>query len=231
MKKKLRKQKKKNLVKFYLILYLSCLAVFAVSFLAVRFISVSGIPCANSITCKTGYDEITENGRPAIFAGKRITPPEIAYEANAADRVLGIKESPNSKHIYVDLNKQRLFAFDGSELYMETPISSGRWGRTPVGNYYIWSKFRSTRMTGGSGDDYYDLPNVPYTMFFYGDYGIHGAYWHNNFGHKMSHGCINMRIIDSKKLFEWADGPMNERKGTAVSICKSFEVPNNCVQE
>jgi lipoprotein-anchoring transpeptidase ErfK/SrfK len=61
-------------------------------------------------------------------------------------------------------------------------------------------------------------------MYFYQDYGLHGAYWHNNFGHPMSHGCINERIVDAKTLYGWAD------VGTPVSICNSFSAPNNCVQ-
>jgi hypothetical protein len=68
-------------------------------------------------------------------------------------------------------------------------------------------------MEGGSKalHTYYYLPKVPYTMFFYNDvvarkrgYGIHGAYWHNNFGHPMSHGCINMKPEEAGVLFEWA---------------------------
>ena len=49
-----------------------------------------------------------------------------------------------------------------------------------------------------------DLPNVPYTMYFYKGYGIHGTYWHHNFGHPMSHGCVNMRTSDAAWLFNWA---------------------------
>jgi hypothetical protein len=67
-------------------------------------------------------------------------------------------------------------------------------------------------MSGGSGADYYNLPNVPYTMFFYNGqtpkswgYSLHGAYWHNNFGHPMSHGCVNMRIPDAEKLYYWSN--------------------------
>ena len=75
-------------------------------------------------------------------------------------------------------------------------------------------------MTGGSKDlgTYYYLPNVPYTMFFYKDYGIHGAYWHDNFGHPMSHGCVNMRIDDAEKLFYWANPilPQNINSITAT---------------
>ena len=86
-------------------------------------------------------------------------------------------------------------------------------------------------MSGGSGTDYYNLPNVPHTMFYYNDFGLHGAYWHNNFGHTMSHGCVNMRPVDAKTLFEWADGPTKGVKGTAVSVCNEVTDAHKCIQE
>jgi lipoprotein-anchoring transpeptidase ErfK/SrfK len=62
-------------------------------------------------------------------------------------------------------------------------------------------------MIGGSRQnrDYYDLPNVPYVVYFYRGYAIHGTYWHNNFGHPMSHGCVNLSIADAKLLYFWID--------------------------
>ena len=75
-------------------------------------------------------------------------------------------------------------------------------------------------MSGGSQalGTYYDLPNVPFTMFFYNDkqpkwrgYAIHGAYWHNNFGHPMSHGCVNMSIAESEQIYYWAQPNLQDR--------------------
>jgi lipoprotein-anchoring transpeptidase ErfK/SrfK len=57
-----------------------------------------------------------------------------------------------------------------------------------------------------SGPGYY-LPNVPYVMFFYKAYSLHGTYWHNNFGQPMSHGCVNLRTEDAQWLYEWS-GPV-----------------------
>jgi hypothetical protein len=190
------------------------------------------IPCANSETCFGDLSEKIENDSVGIFQGKQVIPPNINFDEEAqGGGVLGTQIPDVDKHIYVDLSTQKLYAYDGESEFMQTLISSGRWGRTPIGNWNVWVKFRSTRMSGGSGSDYYNLPNVPYTMFFHGDFGIHGAYWHNNFGHTMSHGCVNMRIVDAKKLFEWADGPSGGHKGTAVSICSQFIAPNTCIQD
>jgi len=94
-------------------------------------------------------------------------------------------------------------------------------------------------MSGGSGISYYNLPNVPYTMFFSNNqvaksrgYAIHGAYWHNNFGTPMSHGCINLREVDAQKVYEWASptsiGSTTHASvadpGTLISICDQVQL-------
>ena len=82
--------------------------------------------------------------------------------------------------------------------------------RTPTvqGRFKVYVKYRSTTMSGPG----YNWPGVPYTMYFHKGYGLHGAYWHNNFGHPMSHGCVNLRTADAQWLFNWA--PV----GTVVNI-------------
>jgi lipoprotein-anchoring transpeptidase ErfK/SrfK len=106
------------------------------------------------------------------------------------------------------LGRQKLIAHEGDQIFAETLISSGLWNSTPTGEYRIWYKIRSTKMSGGSRltGSYYYLPNVPYAMFFHGSYGIHGTYWHSNFGQRMSHGCVNSPTPIAEKLFYWV-GP------------------------
>jgi hypothetical protein len=74
--------------------------------------------------------------------------------------------------------------------------------------YHIYTRLRYTDMAGPG----YYLPNVPYTMYFYKGYGVHGTYWHNNFGTPMSHGCVNLSIPDSEWLFNFAS------VGTVVNV-------------
>lgn len=189
-------------------------------------------PCANSRTCRSDLTEQIENGASGIFMGGKVNVPPINVALdNTKSSVLGADVPGGNKHVYVDLATQTLYAYQGSTKIMQTLISSGRWGKTPTGNFHIWEKLRSTRMAGGVGDDAYDLPNVPYVMYFYHDFGLHGAYWHNNFGHTMSHGCVNMRPIDAGALFSWAEGPTQGHLGTSVSICDHFTQPNVCTQE
>lgn len=168
--------------------------------------------CANSISCIKDLSAKVDNNSTGVFEGRKILAPTILFAQADTTAVLGASVAPGEKHIYVDLPTQTLYAYQGKTLVMKTLISSGKWHPTPNGDFTIWVKLRSTRMTGGSGDDYYDLPNVPYVMFFANDeiprsegFSLHGAYWHNNFGHPMSHGCVNMRIIDAEELYNWAD--------------------------
>lgn len=131
--------------------------------------------------------------------------PEITEISEIEDNVLGKKKG--EKRIEVNLTKQKLYAYEGKKKKYEFLISSGKWGLTPTGEFKIWTKLRYTLMTGGSQawGTYYYLPDVPYVMYFNGGYGIHGTYWHSNFGHPMSHGCINMNTEEAGKIFNWAD--------------------------
>lgn len=159
----------------------------------------------------------------AVFHGTSAVPPALAAVTNL-QRVLGTN-TDGDKRIEVDLTHQRLFAFEGNRKVFEFPVSTGKWGATPTGEFRIWVKVRSQLMSGGNKNDntYYYLPNVPYVMFFYNTmidksrgFSLHGTYWHNNFGHPMSHGCVNMRTEDVAQLYEWADPPVIDAKAWAV---------------
>jgi hypothetical protein len=182
--------------------------------------------CANEKSCKTDLSVAIDNKTLGFFQGRTVAPPliDLAHESTVST-VLGASDPNIEKHIYIDLSMQQLYAYENNKQIFKTFIASGKWNPTPVGNFHIWEKLRATRMAGGEGADAYDLPNVPYVMYFYQDYGLHGAYWHNNFGHMMSHGCVNMRIVDAKTVYEWSD------VGTPVSVCNTFAEPNTCVQK
>ncbi len=180
-------------------------------------------PCANTGNCKESLELAVNNDEKAVFEGQTIVPPYIDLsELPLETNVLGSESASGEKHIYVDLTTQTLKAYQGDALFMEAKISSGKWFPTPTGDFTIWRKIRSTKMSGGEGADYYYLPNVPYVMFFSNKevsagrgFSTHGAYWHNNFGHAMSHGCVNMKTIDAKKLYEWADPPIFDNSPTS----------------
>jgi lipoprotein-anchoring transpeptidase ErfK/SrfK len=111
--------------------------------------------------------------------------------------------------IEVNLTQQRVYAWQGTTLMNSFLASTGTWAHpTVTGTFNIWNK---TRIQDMSGPGYY-LPDVPYVMYFYKDYGIHGTYWHNNFGTPMSHGCVNLTIPDAEWLYNWAS------YGTTVKV-------------
>ncbi len=149
----------------------------------------------------------------AIFHQLTAVPPSLA-SLQQKRGVLGITTGTSEeKRIEVDLTHQKVYAFEGNTKVYEFIISSGKWGRTPTGEFRIWTKVKSQLMKGGDPalGTYYYLPNVPWVMFFYNDqiakmrgFSFHGTYWHDNFGYPMSHGCINMRSNEAKLLYDWA---------------------------
>lgn len=111
--------------------------------------------------------------------------------------------------IDVDLSQQRVYAYEGSVVVNSFIVSTGIWQHpTVTGQYHIYIKLLYANM---SGPGYY-LPNVPYTMYFYKGYALHGTYWHHNFGTPMSHGCVNLSIPDAEWLYNFAS------VGTLVNI-------------
>lgn len=105
------------------------------------------------------------------------------------------------RYIDINLSEQTLYAFEGTKLVNQFLISGGKTGPTPTGEFHVYSKSRSTLMDGPG----YYLPNVEWVSWFSGDYSIHGTYWHNNFGHPMSHGCVNASNGDAEWLYNWDD--------------------------
>lgn len=221
-------------------LSLFILASFLLFVAAMVFFQVKAQPttfCANSESCIKDLSSKKTADNTGTFMGHTVTAPTLPdkpiFALNETQNVLG-ETTTDYKHIYIDLTNQRLYAYEGSNKVFDFPVSTGKWGATPTGNFRIWIWLRYTRMSGGNSalGTYYNLPNVPYTMFYYNasvpktqGYSIHGAYWHNNFGHPMSHGCVNMRIEDAGKIFYWtnptADGttyPTDSNPGTLITV-------------
>ncbi len=205
---------------FFLILIF---AVLALGFLII-FWSINRPFCANSGNCKESMELKVENGTAGVFNNRKVIPPQIDLaQKEPPTKVLGDATISGEKRIYVDLTHQTLTAYQGDTLFMQVLVSTGKWFPTPTGDFTIWEKLRATRMSGGQGADYYNLPNVPYVMFFSNDqvaagrgFSLHGTYWHNNFGHPMSHGCVNMRIVDAQKLYNWVN-PVTTGSVTAAT--------------
>jgi lipoprotein-anchoring transpeptidase ErfK/SrfK len=128
-----------------------------------------------------------------------------------ASRPFGVKS--DEKWIDVNLTTQTLNAYEGNDVVFTTLVSSGTNDHpTVTGMFRVWLRFESQTMDGALlGYDYY-LENVPYVMYFFDDYALHGAFWHNNFGYQMSHGCVNLSPTDAGWLYNWST------YGTVVNV-------------
>ncbi|MBX3015723.1 MAG: LysM peptidoglycan-binding domain-containing protein [Caldilineaceae bacterium] len=139
-----------------------------------------------------------------IYVGQRLQVTGSASQAN-----LTYAPAAGTKRIDINLSAQTLTAWQGSTIVLNTIISSGK-ASTPTvtGRYRIGLKYVKQRMIGPG----YDIPDVPWVMYFWSDYAVHGAYWHNSFGVPISHGCVNMRPSEAEFLFGWAE------VGTEVNV-------------
>ena len=129
-----------------------------------------------------------------------------------------------AKWIDINLYEQTIAAYQGDEMVYVSLVSSGLPDfETPAGLYKIWAKVRFAKMSGGEkGKNFYYLEDVPYHMYFHNGYAIHGAYWHNNFGVKQSHGCVNISCLDAKWFFEWTTPPV---QGDTWTVDKKYGKP------
>lgn len=123
------------------------------------------------------------------------------------------------RRIFVYLDNQRMEAVENGKVVRTFKVSTGK-SKTPTvtGSFYIYDRYRHKTMRSDVGRGqrgYYEVKDVPYTQFFHKDYAFHGAFWHNNFGHPASHGCVNMATKDQNKrwpnvsedagwLYRWA---------------------------
>lgn len=188
-------------------------------------LNISGDPtlsCCSEDQVLSATGDFDEDASIAIFNNQIINYPKtslvysfkqskrLAEENLKNQQVLGTtNDAGQEKWIDISLAEQKVRAYEGDRVVIEFLISSGKWAPTPKGTFYIWYKTRNQSMIGGSKElgTYYNLPNVPNNMFFYKGYAVHGAYWHNNFGQPMSHGCVNSPLSYAAQLFEWT-GPI-----------------------
>jgi lipoprotein-anchoring transpeptidase ErfK/SrfK len=106
------------------------------------------------------------------------------------------------KQIIVDLSDSMTYAYQDGRLVYSVLSSMGRPATpTVVGEFKIYRRLESQAM---SGPGYY-LPGVPHVQYFYAGYALHGAYWHENWGNTMSHGCVNLPLDAAEWLYNFAE--------------------------
>jgi lipoprotein-anchoring transpeptidase ErfK/SrfK len=181
-------------------------------------------PTASATFTPTATYTPTSTFTPSPTATQTPLPPEASTATGvpgktlpAATNVPGSTPSgkipsnikADQRWIDVDLTHQRAYAYQGSQVVRSFVVSTGvSIYPTVTGQYAIYVKYRYAGMRGVG----WYLPDVPYVMYFYKGYGLHGTYWHNNFGTPMSHGCVNFKIDDAAWVYDFTS------LGTLVNI-------------
>lgn len=149
-----------------------------------------------------------------IYVGQELLIPGSDYQPPTQEEILAHTEAPlapelipaptilEGKQVVVVLSQQRTYAFENGVLLRHFVVSTGLPATPTVrGDFKVYLKYDAQRMTGPG----YDLPGVPWVMYFYQGYALHGTYWHNNFGNPMSHGCVNLRTPEAEWLYQWTE--------------------------
>ncbi|OGM18787.1 hypothetical protein A2686_01985 [Candidatus Woesebacteria bacterium RIFCSPHIGHO2_01_FULL_38_10] len=203
-------------------LCLASIFIFIFTLFSVDRVGTYGEAVSFGCNCFNFSGEVDYSKTLAYFEGRQIPIPKLAFDNENID-ILGVANE--ERWIEVDLSDQKLYAWEGDKLFLQSLVSTGLpWWKTPAGEFRIWIKLRATRMEGGSGNNYYNLPNVPYVMYFENEdipgwrgYGLHGTYWHSNFGTPRSHGCVNLPTEIAKELYFWTGPVLPEGKSMVSS--------------
>lgn len=112
------------------------------------------------------------------------------------------------KKIVINLNEQKLSAYENGRAVMTARVSTGLYeGDTPKGEFSVERKQPSRHMAADeSRGNGFDLPGVPWVSFIsWTGVSMHGTYWHNGYGEPRSHGCINLSPQAAKWLYRWTN--------------------------
>ena len=151
-------------------------------------------PTPTPTQTSTPTPTIVPTRRPNLSWTYSTDPSELANEGRWID---------------VDLSEQKVTAYEGASPVRSFIVSTGTSIHpTLTGQFRVYVKLAATDMAGPG----YYLPDVPWTMYYYRGYALHGTYWHNNFGTPMSHGCTNMTIPDAEWIYNFAS------VGTLVNV-------------
>lgn len=150
------------------------------------------------------FSEVTVAGTAwvEVGAGQWVLAESVARITPIA-RPAGVD---SQRWVGVDLANQMLIAYDGTRPVFATLISSG-FAELPThpGLYHVFqSRTVQTLGWGTPGEPFaYTVEDVPYLLYFNGHQGLHGAYWHDDFGSTHSHGCVNLSVSDARWIYDF----------------------------
>jgi lipoprotein-anchoring transpeptidase ErfK/SrfK len=167
----------------------------------------------------SGRDFVALTGNIKEYGGERYVQARDGHWLKSAELRTAAKTSrlpawASKKAKWIDLSivNQTLVLWEGDIPVFATLVSTGRDGMgdpqktlsTPMGTFRIYQKHITTTMDSSVADHEFELRDVPWVMYFKGGYALHAAYWHDDFGHVRSHGCVNMSPIDARRTFLWS---------------------------
>ena len=163
------------------------------------------LPVYEATEATTGAPSMVRVGDGAWMQARDLARPNVAAPPQEVTR-------PGEHWIDVDLATQTLIAYEGTRPVYATLVSSGRGAQgaptaTPTGVHRVWVKILASDMGNSARDDeeHYSLEDVPYVQFFDSAVALHGTYWHGDFGHMRSHGCVNLAPLDAQWLFAFTE--------------------------
>jgi hypothetical protein len=141
-----------------------------------------------------GVDQWVDQRKVGLVEPSAVPPPDVPI---------------GTRWITINLFEQTLAAYDNGRLVFATLVAGGipPWHTRP-GTFQVFKKVDRQPMSGSFAadrSDYYYLQDVPWVLYFDRARALHGTYWHDGFGYKRSHGCVNMSIGDASWIYEWAD--------------------------
>lgn len=154
-------------------------------------------------------ETVTRGGRTFLRVGERAW-----LDARAVRRVRPTARpdpvAADERWIDVDLEQQIATAYEGDRPVYATLVSTGRRGApTPTGSFRIWVKLERSLMDNiedEEAESFYSLDDVPWVLYFERGVALHAAFWHDRFGERRSHGCVNLAPIDARFFYDFA-GP------------------------
>ncbi len=161
--------------------------------------------------------------------------PAEAFRKITPEEVTPLSTDVNDKLIKINLRRQSVSAFEnGREVYF-CRASTGLEGEeteTPAGDYnWIWRKTLSIHMGANTVSGGYDTPGIGYASFFISTgIALHATFWHNAYGTKRSHGCVNLRPDDAKWFWRWTtpyadyfpgDVTVTDYTGTVIQVLEN----------
>lgn len=153
-------------------------------------------------------DPIAQGDIPTYSEELFVPPPPPEPEPATPVETADDRYNPNEEFwMEIDLTAQHATVYSGSTVVIETLVSTGRAGwDTPEGTFYVNRKIRLHDMSGNAQGESWHVPDVPWSLYFTNNgHAIHGAYWHDNFGTELSHGCINLPLDIAEWIYDRAE--------------------------